>query len=87
MLAVDLPPEIEARLDELAAQTGRSDVGGAVIEHLADLEDLRLAEQRLLDHRAGLSDSIPLEDVMKLYGMADRVRSTRVTRIWCKLKG
>ena len=74
MLVVDLPPEIEARLDKLAAQTGRSKVDyvrEAIIEHLADLEDLYLAEQRLLDHRAGLSDSIPLEDVMKLYGMAD----------------
>lgn len=74
MLAISLPPEIEARLDELAARTGRSKdeyVREAVVEHLADLEDLYLAERRLMDNRAGISDSIALEDVMKRYGLAD----------------
>ena len=74
MLAVSLPPEVEARLDELAARTGRSKdeyVREAVIEHLADLEDLYLAERRLMDNRAGVSDSIALEDVMKSHGLAD----------------
>ncbi len=39
--------------------------------HLDDLEDLYLAEQRLLDNRAGRSESVPLEEVMKRYGLAD----------------
>jgi RHH-type rel operon transcriptional repressor/antitoxin RelB len=74
MLALELPPELEARLDELAALTARTKadiVREAVIEHLDDIEDLAIAEQRLLDIRTGLSDSVPLEDVLKRYGMAD----------------
>jgi RHH-type rel operon transcriptional repressor/antitoxin RelB len=41
----------------------------AIIEHLDDLEDLYLAEQRLIDIRAGKSQTVPLEEVMKRYGM------------------
>ena len=41
-------------------------------EHLDDLEDLYLAEQRLVDLRAGKSGTVPLEEVMKRYGMDDR---------------
>ncbi|MQU46275.1 type II toxin-antitoxin system RelB family antitoxin, partial [Pseudomonas helleri] len=43
----------------------------AIVAHLDDLEDLYLAEQRLLDNRAGRSESVPLEDVMTRYGLAD----------------
>lgn len=44
----------------------------AIREHLADLEDLYLAEQRLLDLRAGKSRTVPLEDVMARYGLESR---------------
>jgi len=50
MLALRLPPEIEKRLDELARKTGRTKsfyAREAILEHLDDLEDLYLAEQRL----------------------------------------
>ena len=43
----------------------------AITEHLDDLEDLHLAEQRLIELRAGVSAAIPLDDVMKQYGMDD----------------
>ena len=72
MLAVRLPAEIEKRLDALAQATGRTKtfyVREAICEHLDDLEDLYLAEQRLIDVRAGRSEALPLEDVMKRYGM------------------
>lgn len=74
MLAIRLPSELETRLENLAKATGRTKTfyaREAIVAHLDDLEDLYLAEQRLLDNRAGRSESIPLEDVMKRYGLAD----------------
>lgn len=50
MLALRLPVEIEARLDALAKKTGRTKsfyAREAIIEHIEDLEDLYLAEERL----------------------------------------
>jgi RHH-type rel operon transcriptional repressor/antitoxin RelB len=41
----------------------------AIREHLDDLEDLYLAEQRLADIRSGKTQTIPMEDVMKRYGL------------------
>ena len=43
----------------------------AIQEHLDDLEDLHIAEQRLIVHRAGESVAMPLHEVMKQYGMDD----------------
>jgi RHH-type rel operon transcriptional repressor/antitoxin RelB len=74
MLAIRLPPEIEARLDELARRTGRSKdlfVEEAVIEHLADLEDLYLAETRLEDLHAGKTLTFTLEAVERELGLED----------------
>ena len=72
MLAVRLPPDVESRLDALAQATGRTKsfyVREALVEHLDDLEDLYLAEQRLIDIRAGKSQTVALEEVMKRYGL------------------
>lgn len=72
MLAVRLGPEIQARLTALATATGRTKafyVREAILEHLDDLEDIYLAEKRLEDLRAGRSHSVPLEEVMKRYGL------------------
>ena len=72
MLAVRLPEEIERRLEALAKRTGRSKsfyVREAIVEYLADLEDVYLAEKRLEDIRAGLTQTVPIEDVMKRYDM------------------
>jgi RHH-type rel operon transcriptional repressor/antitoxin RelB len=74
MLAIRLPAEIEDRLEALAEATGRTKsfyVREAIIEHLADLEDVYLAEQRLADLRAGRAKAIPIDDVMKKYGLED----------------
>ncbi|MGO9235643.1 MAG: DUF6290 family protein [Methylocella sp.] len=74
MLAIRLPKEIEARLEALAAATGRTKTfyaREAILEYIEDLEDMYLAEQRLIEIRAGRTETIPLEDVMKKYGLAD----------------
>ena len=74
MLALRLPPEIETRLNDLAKRTGRSKsyyAREAVIEHLEDLEDLYLAEQRLIDLRAGRTQAVPISEVVKSDGLED----------------
>ena len=74
MHAIRLPPEIETRLDALAKRTGRTKtfyVREAIVEHLADLEDIYLAESRLDDLRQGKSKSFPLADVERDLGLAD----------------
>nr|VFK46940.1 MAG: RHH-type transcriptional regulator, rel operon repressor / antitoxin RelB [Candidatus Kentron sp. TC]VFK51089.1 MAG: RHH-type transcriptional regulator, rel operon repressor / antitoxin RelB [Candidatus Kentron sp. TC]VFK62091.1 MAG: RHH-type transcriptional regulator, rel operon repressor / antitoxin RelB [Candidatus Kentron sp. TC] len=50
MLAIRLPQEIEARLSELAAKTGRTKtyyVKEAILEHLDEIEDKYLTIDRL----------------------------------------
>jgi RHH-type rel operon transcriptional repressor/antitoxin RelB len=43
----------------------------AIKQHIDDLEDLYLAEQRLLDIRAGRSKTHSLEEVERSLGLAD----------------
>lgn len=74
MLAIRLPPEIETRLDALAAATGRTKTfyaRQAILEHLDDLEDMYLAEQRLIEIRAGRSQTHTLAAVEQSLGLAD----------------
>ena len=71
-VSLRLPDDISSRLQNLAQLTGRSKTFymiEAIREHIDDLEDLYLAEQRLIANRAGESQSIPLEEVMKRYGL------------------
>jgi RHH-type rel operon transcriptional repressor/antitoxin RelB len=71
-VSLRLPEDVEARLKDLSALTGRSKTFymiEAIREHLDDLEDLYLAEQRLINLRAGKSEAIPLLEVMKQYGL------------------
>ena len=74
-VSLRLPDEVAQRLQRLARRTGRSKTFymiEAIREHLDDLEDPYLAEQRLNDLRAAKSNAVPLEDVMKRYGLEDR---------------
>lgn len=71
-VALRLPDEVAQRLKRLADRTGRSKTFymiEAIREHLDDLEDLYLAEQRLIDIQAGKSQSVPLEEVIERYGL------------------
>jgi RHH-type rel operon transcriptional repressor/antitoxin RelB len=73
MIAVRLPEEIEARLDKLAKDTGRTKtfyVREAILEQLEDLEDAYLAEKALANIRAGKQKTIPLEDLAVEYGIS-----------------
>jgi RHH-type transcriptional regulator, rel operon repressor / antitoxin RelB len=73
-VSLRLPDEVAKRLEHLAALTGRSKtfyMVEAIREHIDDLEDLFLAEQRLIDIRAGRSKTVSLEEVMKRYGLED----------------
>lgn len=74
MLAIRLPAEVETRLEALAQATGRTKTfyaREAILEHLDDLEDLYLAEQRLIDIRTGRSRTYTLEEVERDIGLAD----------------
>lgn len=71
-VSLRLPDEVTQRLEHLVERTGRSKtfyMVEAIREHLDDLEDLYLAEQRLIDLRAGKTQAVPLEDVMKRYAL------------------
>ena len=72
-VSLRLPPELNQRLSNLAEQTGRSKTFymlEAIRDHLDDLEDLYLAEQRLIDVRAGRSRTVSLDDVERELGLA-----------------
>ena len=74
MLAIRLPADVEDRLDRLAKATGRTKTfyaREAIVEHLSELEDLYLAEQRLIDNQAGKSRTYKLEEVERELGLAD----------------
>ncbi len=74
MLALRLPEDIESRLDKLAKATGRTKsfyAREAILEHLADLEDLYLAEKRLAKVRHGKSKTYSLNAVEQELGLAN----------------
>ena len=72
MLALDLPPEAERRLNELAAKSGRSSSAvarEAVLTYLEDLEDSELALEALKQP----GERIPLKEAMRRYGVGEEV--------------
>ena len=72
MLAIRLPDSIEKRLAKLAKRTGRTKTfyaREAILRYIEDLEDVYDAERVLERIRSGKEKTIPLEDVMKRYGM------------------
>lgn len=67
MLALRLPDELERRLEALAQRTGRSKsfyAREAIIEHIDDLEDAYLAEER---NRSDSGERVPLADMLRRY--------------------
>ncbi len=70
MLAVRLDAETEARLERMAALTGRTKTfyaRAAIEAHLDDLEDFYLAKERLEDFRPG--GAIPLAQLKAELGL------------------
>ena len=74
MLALRLPEEIEIRLEKRAKSTGRTKsfyAREAIIEHLADLEDLYLAEKRLGKVHSGKAKTVSLNAVEAELGLVN----------------
>jgi RHH-type rel operon transcriptional repressor/antitoxin RelB len=74
MISMRLTPELEARLDALVKRTGRTKtyyIREAITEHIDELEDVYLADQRVADLRAGRSDLISFEEMAARYGLDD----------------
>jgi RHH-type transcriptional regulator, rel operon repressor / antitoxin RelB len=74
MLAIRLPEKIEKRLGRLAKRTGRTKTyyaREAILQYLDDLEDIYLAEKRLEAVRSGRSRTIPIEKLLRRYGVED----------------
>jgi RHH-type transcriptional regulator, rel operon repressor / antitoxin RelB len=74
MLAIRLPEQIEKRLGRLAKRTGRTKTyyaREAILQHLDELEDIYLAEKRLEAVRSGRSRTIPIEKLLRRYGVED----------------
>ena len=69
-VSLRLPEDVSQRLQRLAQLTGRSKTFymiEAIRDHLDDLEDLYLAEQRLADIQSDQTQTIALEELMKLH--------------------
>jgi RHH-type rel operon transcriptional repressor/antitoxin RelB len=74
MLAIRLPLEIETRLDNLAKSTGRTKTyyaREAILEYIGDLEDVYMAQQRMEDIRSGKTKTIPFDEILKNYDLAN----------------
>lgn len=72
MITIDLPPDTEKHFDELARKAGKSMEScarDAILDYLQDLEDLFDAQAQMEEVKAGRSQTIPLEEVMRHYGM------------------
>jgi RHH-type transcriptional regulator, rel operon repressor / antitoxin RelB len=73
-ISLRIPDEVSVRLEQLAQRTGRTKTYymlEAIREHIDDLEDVYLAEQRLIDIRAGRSKTYSLDDVERSLDLAD----------------
>ena len=76
MLALRLPADLEARLEALAAKTGRTKsfyAREAIAEYIDDLEDLYLAQKRQALRERGKTLTVPLSEVETALGLADRI--------------
>lgn len=72
--AVRLPDELNERLMALAHQTGRTAsyyLREALETHLDELEDVYLAERRLLDIGAGRVELTSMDEMSKRLGLDD----------------
>lgn len=73
-VSIRLPDDVSSRLSQLAERTGRSKTFymlEAIREHLDDIEDLYLAEKRLVELHAGRSKTYTLQEVERDLGLDD----------------
>lgn len=72
MLAIRLPESIEKRLARLAKRSGRTKTfyaREAILRYIEDLEDVYDAERAWERIQSGKDKTIPMEDVLKRYGL------------------
>jgi len=72
MLTIDLPAEIETRLDTAAKSVGKTRdvcIRDAILDYLEDVEDYLIASQRMRDIESGKTATIPHQDVLNEYAM------------------
>jgi RHH-type rel operon transcriptional repressor/antitoxin RelB len=72
--SIRLDPAIEARLDRLASETGRTKafyLRELVQQGMDDLEDVYLGAAALEAHRRSGEAAIPLDDVLRDLGLDD----------------
>jgi len=73
-----LPGDLEARLERLAARTGRTKsfyIRQAIEEHVADLEDFYLAERRMRSYDP--AENATLDEMMTRHGALSSQRAHR----------
>jgi RHH-type transcriptional regulator, rel operon repressor / antitoxin RelB len=83
MLAIRLPQSIEKRLDRLARRTGRTKTyyaREAILEYLADLEDVYLAEESLERVRRGQERTVPLSVLLRRYANRNTAKRNNLRR-------
>ena len=74
MIAINLPPDLERRLDAIERATGRSKAAvleEAIAEYIGDLEDLYLAEKESENIREGRSSTKPLAEIMRNHDLGN----------------
>ena len=70
MLSLNLPQDVENRLMFYAQKNGQGTaefVAAMITEYLNDLEDLRIARERMADVESGKTQLIDFEDILKKY--------------------
>jgi len=70
MAVIELSPEVDRQIDEVAHQTGESRdqlVNSAVLSYLEDRNDAMLAAERYQN----IKSRVPLEEIGRKYGLAD----------------
>jgi RHH-type rel operon transcriptional repressor/antitoxin RelB len=73
-ISIRLSDDLSKRLQKLAERTGRTKsfyVVKAIQEHLQDLEDIYIAEERLIALREGRSRTHTLEEVERELGLGN----------------
>ncbi len=72
MPSVEVPEDVESLLKDLEKRTGKPKsfyLREAVLAYIEELKDIEIAEQRYEDLLAGRSHTVPLEEVIRGYGM------------------
>jgi predicted DNA-binding protein len=80
MIAFEIHPELEARLEKLAKrkkQTKDAYVRRIVLDYLEDMEDIASAKRVMARIKSGKEKLIPHEEILRDYGMAPGVHANR----------